>query len=227
MESLNETMSSAGSAENHFIVSNWPAWTDYWPAVICSILIISVSTRLLSGLRGGPKTTENGVNTVPQLPYWVPIIGHLPWFMFAGDSLLNYARDLYKGGVFALNLGGTSHNILYSPSLATALMHQKSSVADSESVFKYIMCTNFGFPRAESEVYDRAVGELAACYKYLMSEPSLGIMVQKTVDVLKTNIVSLVTLSSSVVDQLEWERTSNVDVVKKPNGEQVVEADFL
>ncbi|GAB7347974.1 hypothetical protein MBLNU459_g5477t1 [Dothideomycetes sp. NU459] len=226
MEGLNDSLSAVNGRENQSAATNWQAW-GFWPAAICTILIISISTRLLSGLRGGLKAADNGAKTVPLLPYWIPIIGHIPSLGLAGDSLLNQARDLYRGGVFALNLGGTTHNILFSPGLATALMHQKGTIADSEGVFKHIMAATFGFPRAESEEYDRAAPDIGACYKHLLSEPSLGNMVQKTVDVLKTNIANLVTFSSSPVDQTAWERTSNVDVVTTGDGEQVVEASFL
>lgn len=208
-------------------LKSWQSWAGYWPTVICSILIISISTRLLSSLLGGGKTTVNGVKTVPLLPYWIPIIGHIPNLGLAGDSLLSHARNIHKGGVFALNLGGATHNILYSPALSIALMHQKSSVADSQGVIRSLMCTVFGFPKAELDKYDRAVDDLLACYRHLMSDPSLGTMVQKTIDMVTMNIANLVTFSSSVVDQTEWERTSDVNVVTTPNREQVVEANLL
>ena len=63
------------------------------------------------------------------------------------DTFVKSQRQRYKDGAFALNFGGTTHNIVYTPGLATALLNQKSSYADFEHVGSEMMWNVFGFPR--------------------------------------------------------------------------------
>ena len=206
-------------------------WISYlrasnWTSAICGIVALSIATRLFSGYLSPPETVEDGVKTVPLVPYWFPIIGHLPYLGFGSKGFFEWARITYKGGAFALNLGGTTHNFVFHPSLGTALINQRNGAADSYRVFKHIMGAVFAYPRKEQAKYDAGFEELSACYQHLLSEPSLGKLVQKTIDVLKENISNLVTFSPSIVDQNLWERTTGVDVVET-NGEHVVEASLL
>lgn len=201
--------------------------TSGWITIVLSLLALSLATRLFSGVLSPPQSTdEDGVNTVPLIPYWMPILGHIPNLWLAPNNLLDWARDTYKGGAFALNLGGTTHNFIFHPSLGTALLNQRNGAADSDRVFKHIMCATFGFPRRELDKYNTALSDLSACYKHLLSEPSLGIMVQDTISVLKGNIANFVTFSKSLVDQTQWERTSGVRLIET-DGAPTVEAPLL
>lgn len=164
-----------------------------------------------------------------MLPYWLPVLGHIPQFSLAPDNFLNKARDTFRSGVFALNLGSTTHNIVFSPPMGGSLMNQRHSIANMDSVGKHILTAVFAYPKSKEAMdnYDKGTPGLTACYKHLLSEPSLGEMVQKTIDVMKQNISNLVTFSESRVDQAAWERTSNAETITKPNGEQVVEANMM
>lgn len=210
--------------------SFWPTWpldaSTKWPAICSCILVVAFTTRVLSGRSNKPKVTDDGVKTVPTVPYWFPILGHIPSLAVNGTNFMNWARQTYRDGSFALNLGGTTHNFVFHPALCTALLNQKNPAADCSGVFKHIMCATFGFPRAEMGKYDAALDEITACYKHLMSDPSLGIMVDKTVGALKYNIANFVSFAPSLVDQTQWERSSDVKVVEA-NGEPVVEANLL
>lgn len=209
--------------------SSWLShiWANCWVTIIFSIIALSLTTRLFSGPLSPPQEVEYEATPVPRVPYWFPILGHLPNLLLAPSNLMDWARTTYSGGAFALNLGGTTHSFIFHPTLGTALLGQRNGAADSHSVFRYIMCATFGFPKREIGKYDDTLSEITACYRHLLSEPSLGIMVQKTVDVLKENISNFVTFSSSIVDQTQWERTSGVDIVTNADGERVVETSLL
>jgi hypothetical protein len=200
-----------------------------WVTVAVALLCLAITTRFISGFFGSSKPAQNGSRSVPMLPYWIPILGHIPQFSFSPQNLLNKARDTYRSGVFALNLGSMTHNIIFSPSMGGSLMNQKHSIANMDSVGKHVMTAVFGFPKSKASMqrYEEALVGLNACYKHILSNPGLEEMVQNTIDVTKRNIANLVTFSESRVDQLEWERTSNAETITKPNGEQVVEASMM
>ncbi|KAJ9628662.1 hypothetical protein H2203_002564 [Taxawa tesnikishii (nom. ined.)] len=205
----------------------WMFRPSYLPAVSITILLVALSTRFLSSIFGASKPAQNGAKTIPFVPYWFPIIGHLPQMGLSADTFLDRARRTYKNGAFTLNLGGTTHSIIFHPALAGPFMNQKSSVADAEHVSKSLMFSNFGFPKDHSEKYDLALHDVLACYKNLLSEPSLGIMVGATVDALRDNIANLVGFVQSPVDMANWERTADVELKQLSNGEQVAEASLL
>ena len=200
-----------------------------WATAAVALLLLAVTTRFISGFFGTSKPAQNGSRSVPMIPYWVPIVGHIPQFSFAPQTLLNRARDTYRSGVFALNLGSTTHNIVFSPSMGGSLLNQKHSIANMDSVGKHVMVAVFGYPKSKASLqkYEDAMPGLLTCYKHLLSDPGLKEMIQNTIDVTKRNIANLVTFSESRVDQVEWERSSNAETITKPNGEQVVEASMM
>ncbi|KAK5731820.1 hypothetical protein LTR17_011032 [Elasticomyces elasticus] len=79
--------------------------------------------------------------------------------------------------VFSLNFFGGRHNILYGPGLATALLNQKQHIANSEEVSRRLLNVIFGFPKSELHKYDEGLPDMMACYKHLLSEPSLSDLV--------------------------------------------------
>lgn len=209
--------------------TTWQRLDSTWATTVVAVLLLAITTRFISGFLGTSKPTQNGSRSVPMIPYWIPILGHIPQFSFAPQALLNKARDTYRSGVFALNLGSSTHNIVFSPSMGGSLMNQKHSIANMDSVGKHVMKSVFGFPtsKASMQRYEEALTGLNACYKQILSNPGLEEMVQNTIKVTKRNIANLVTFSESRVDQVEWERTSNAETITKPNGEQVVEVSMM
>lgn len=202
-------------------------WMAQLPILVAGILVLALGTRYLSGLNGASKKSRHGSQTVPMMPYWLPVIGHIPYLALLPDNLFNWARKTYLKGIFSLNLGGTTHNFIFKPSLGATLLGQKPERADSEHISKYLMISNFGFPKAESEKYDVMIKELVASYKYLLSDPGLGSLVGGAADALKDSIGSLISFTESQVDQSYWERSSRAELVVTSDGEQVVEASLL
>jgi hypothetical protein len=134
----------------------------------------------------------------------------------------------HPSGAFSLNLLGTTHNILFAPSLATALVNVKSENANELELFKGIMGDVFGFPlRSEGDKYDAIMPRLNALYKHFMSEPGLGEMSARAAQAVKNSVASFVTGSASLVDQMLWERNAAVEIKVDGVGEKVVEVDLL
>lgn len=197
---------------------------------LIGLLVILLVTRAASSqnINTSQVETQHGpAKTVPSVPYWLPLIGHVPNMAYDADGFVKGLRKRFTQGIFALNFGGTTHNVMYTPGLATALLNQKQSVANSEDVSWGIMKTVFGFPKKERDKYYAALPELMACYKHLLSEPSLGEMVAQTAQKTKETIKDLVTGNDSPVDQTPWEKTGNVKIKTNKRGESIVEASFL
>ncbi|PNS15444.1 hypothetical protein CAC42_703 [Sphaceloma murrayae] len=199
---------------------------DRLTLVVAGLAFLLISTRILSGVLGSSRKTPNG-DTVPLAPYWVPVIGHIPSFLIFSQSFFKWARQTYKGGAFAINMGGTTHNIIFKPALGHMLMSQKNEIADGASVSKYIMSAIFAWPRSEADVYDKVLPDLMDCYKQLMSNPGLPMLIESTIGELKQNINNLVTFNHSIVDQMYWERDTKVKPVTLPSGEQAEEVDLF
>ncbi|KAK5001757.1 hypothetical protein LTR39_006870, partial [Cryomyces antarcticus] len=135
--------------------------------------------------------------------------------------------DAYAQGVFALKIFGTTHNLIYSPSLAQSLLSQKESVAAHHDVSWCIMKQVFGFPARLEKEYNVALHPILAAYQHLLKEPYLGDMLGVTVRNLEQSIPDLVTFTSSIVDQAPWERGVDVRVLQGTDGQQTVEVSLL
>ncbi|KAK3117311.1 hypothetical protein LTR53_001428 [Teratosphaeriaceae sp. CCFEE 6253] len=201
------------------------------PTILLALALIALLliTRLVSSQHAVPKGANNGIaRRPPAVPYWLPLLGHIPNMAYNADAFLRGLRSRFTTGIVSLNFGGGTHNIVYSPSLATALLNQKQDTANSEEVSRRLLNAIFGFPKSEYEKYDAAFPGLMACYKHLLSEPSLGDLVAQTVRRIQGSISDLVTGNGSLVDQTLWERTSNVRVASTgTRGGSTVEASLL
>ncbi|KAK5111219.1 hypothetical protein LTR62_005247 [Meristemomyces frigidus] len=210
-----------------------PTWQDRlgspYLLLPITLLLLLLLTRTYTGLQASnpPPPGPKGAHTVPAVPYWLPLIGHIPNMAYDATNFVRNLRDTTSGGIFALNFFGGRHNIIHSPSLATALLNQKPSIATSEEVSRRLLNVVFGFPKSELRKYDAALPELMACYKYLLSEPGLTDMTQQTSERLRGKAGEFVTGNESLVDQMLWERSSDVDVIMDKAGEEVVEASLL
>ena len=201
---------------------------SYLTFTIIGLSILFLITRVVSNRNVQSKVIgEKGAKTVPAVPYWIPLLGHLPNMGIDADGFVKNLRNRYDKGIFALNFGGTAHNVMYTPGLATALLNQKTSNADARDVSTRMIQTVFGYPSNEIDIYNKAIADIMDCYKYLLSEPSLGGMVERTAKKIKENVLNLVSLAPSLVDQTQWERSSSVHVKTNKAGEQVVEANML
>ena len=207
----------------------WQKYTPtYFSYLLLGICLVLLFTRFLSSRNASSQSIgEKSIKTIPLVPYWIPLIGHLPNMAFDADGFVKSLRQTYSNGIFALNFGGTTHNVMYTPGLATALLNEKVDKVDSEDVADGMLQTVFGLPARDLSRYKESRPEIMACYKHLLTEPSLGDMVNKTARKIKENVLNLVTFASSPVDQPQWERTSDVHITTNKAGEEVVEASLL
>ena len=94
-----------------------------------TLVIISLVTRVYTGIsiKKLKASPENATELIPFYPYWLPIVGHIPSFVYDGAALLDRARKSTSHGIFALNLGGTTQSVIATPALSNELFRKKSS----------------------------------------------------------------------------------------------------
>lgn len=201
-------------------------------ATIITLIVVCLTTRLMSSQDGGAQSGSQllDAKTPPAVPYWIPYLGHLPQFALNSDRLMVSLRKLYPKGAFSLTFLGASHTIVYRPGLTAALVNQPAHLIDHGPVAKHLMKTTFGYPRSKASLalYDKAFNDLKAQYAHLLSEQSLGLMVDRTIDRLRHNIADFVTFNSGDIDQTHWERLAEAGLVEEAgDADPVVEADLF
>ncbi|OQO03535.1 hypothetical protein B0A48_10199 [Cryoendolithus antarcticus] len=214
------------------LLSNGPSYLTAHPVllVLAVILLLLATTRYLSSRSTPPRKSSNGSpSPIPAVSYTLPLLGHLPAMAYDAAAFTRNLRDIYRSsGAYSLNFGGTVHNIIFAPALATSMLNQPTANAEAETVFKSLMGRVFGWPIvAESEGYDAFLAPLNALYVNFSSKEPLDAMVGRTAERVRAMIGEFVTGNESQVDQTLWERFANAEVKRDAKGEEVVEVDLL
>ncbi|KAL8353907.1 hypothetical protein RB601_003656 [Gaeumannomyces tritici] len=151
----------------------------------------------------------------PLIPYWLPILGHTPNFVFNHGSFLTGLRDSLPHGVASLNLLGTTHVFIFRHSVGRSLLAKPSSAADAGWLRARLLSKAFGYPSSELDAYIKLSPRLNGLFtRYLLSDPGLTCMVAATAGRLARNINRFVTLGAAEQTvQMEWERVAGVEPV--------------
>ncbi|QIW99012.1 hypothetical protein AMS68_004530 [Peltaster fructicola] len=204
------------------------SWISSHVVLVVAMAVIAIAITTRFQVIDVPQSQKTRNAYAPTVPYWFPILGHIPNMVWDATQFMRSKRDQYVDGAYSLNFGGTVHTIVYKPSLVTALLNAKDSSASAENVADYIGEKVFGFPlKKEGKKYYAANEEIRNCYHHLLSETRLGDMVRRTAQTTKENVVNLVSFSKSPVDQSYWERTAKAQLTVDKNGEEVVAANML
>jgi hypothetical protein len=130
-------------------------------------------------------------------------------------------RDTSAHGIFAVNLGGSTHNLAHTPSLVRDIFSQRTAIETEETTL-FILNRFFGTPRNFNKRLQELIKDLNQCVsKSLMREPGLGKMLTGTIAAMDEHIPNFVSFSSRPIDQNLWERESDADVMRslKDTGE--------
>jgi len=193
--------------------------------VLTALAVILISTRVLSG-RSIFVSTD--YKTVPPVPYWIPFFGHAVDLGFRPDKLLKGTRDSSNQGVFSIFLGGSTHNMVYAPSLVQNIFSQRPTVIKFDSIIWHILRNVGGVPMKYKKPYEDAFHGLnAAISNNLLREPSVSKMVRIAVRNFEVNMPNLVSFMPSPVDQSPWERGSNPKVLTTSEHLRAMEVSLL
>ncbi|KAM5441115.1 hypothetical protein MferCBS31731_003903 [Microsporum ferrugineum] len=186
--------------------------------LICLFTRISTQITSLSGLR---TQYPDGSITPNKVPYWLPYIGHWLSLGFFRGRLLFNARLPERGAAFSFYCWGRRHVVLTTPSMVKSLFMQRQSTS-AEPCINYLMDNAFGSssrarkPGREGTYH----GDAAEWTKLLTEEPYLDDLSSSLVKEVERIIPSLVSFTSSVVDQYQWERISGVTLRNEENGDR-------
>ncbi|RDL35113.1 Cytochrome P450 [Venustampulla echinocandica] len=198
----------------------WGAITS--PNVVLALLlgpfIIAIVTRYLSGR--SVEASSNGKAKRPwKLPYWVPGVGHGFPFLMNPVKLMREAGDRSPHDMFSLNLGGTTHNIISDPSLVRSVMAQRESTLLFKPIAISVVRKFFGIPPESVRKFDKVWDEMNATTSYLMREPHIGIMIDRTVHYLENHIPQMITFTDADIDLQPWERWANASYISSTETE--------
>ena len=194
--------------------------SSIWMILVCIVIALILSRK---------TQIARSDKSVPMIPYWLPIVGHIPRFAFEPDKLLRGARDSLSHGAFALNLGGTTHNLIFAPSLAQGIFSQRNSVIDYEAIVWWILRKVSGVPSRYKSNFDKASQALHEAVKVnLLREPEIGKITKMTVKNIERNMINFVSFVQSPIDQTPWEiHASAILCDEKPSALPTVEASLL
>ncbi|KAM0152409.1 hypothetical protein ACHAQE_008102 [Botrytis cinerea] len=175
-------------------------------------VLLIIATRLLSERPSERQKGKDG-KTVWMPAYWVPGLGHMVAFLMNGEKLARELRDQSAHGIFALNLGGSTHNIISNPNLVKAVLQKKESDVAFKTVALGLSTKFFGLPKKAEKVYVDNWEEYTSVFTYLMKEPHLSSMLDKTLRNLEGLIPQMVSFMDSEIDQHPWEKWANAEYI--------------
>lgn len=180
-------------------------------AAIVTFLVLILTTKALTG---SPITVDvGGKHKIPSSPsYWLPFLGHA--LSMAKDGFLASMRSRFPDGIFSLKMAGKMHHFIYKPSLVAALFNLQRPAEEEQLLANRLLGSTFGVGKKDAAIYNKIFPEALALYKHLSSEPGLSEVTNMALSQVKQNINSLVTFNPNPMDQTEWEKMSDVDVVE-------------
>jgi hypothetical protein len=123
-------------------------------------------------------------------------------------------RDASVHGIFAVNLGGLTHNLAHTPSLVKGVFAQNSTV-DHEDLKLYLLNRFFGMPRSFNNKMSEMSKDLnIILHRNLMREPGLGKILARTIAAFEEYIPNLVSFTTSTAGRSAWEWAGNVNVIR-------------
>ncbi|KAI9646972.1 hypothetical protein NHQ30_004973 [Ciborinia camelliae] len=178
-------------------------------------ILLIIATRLLSERPSENIKGKDGKDwkTVWMPAYWVPGVGHVFSFLMDADRFTSELRDQSAHGIFALNFGGSTHNIISNPSLVKGVLQKRESDVTFKHVALDLSKKFFGMPKSAVKKYLDHWEEYISVFKYLMTEPHLSTMLNKTIFNLQDLIPQMVTFMESEIDQHPWEKWANAEYI--------------
>ncbi|KAJ8064526.1 hypothetical protein OCU04_006856 [Sclerotinia nivalis] len=177
-------------------------------------VLVIIATRLLSE-RPSEKVQGKDGKTVWMPAYWVPGMGHVLAFLLNGEKLASDLRDQSAHGIFALNLGGSTHNIISNPNLVKGVLQKRESEVTFKDVAISLASKFFGIPKKAEKKYLDNWEEYTSAFNYLMKEPYLSTMLNGTIRNLEGLIPQMVSFLDSEIDQHPWEKWANAEYISK------------
>lgn len=206
-----------------------------WLTFLFTFTTICIFTRLRTGWKLNTKQTdeESSVRRIPMEPYWIPWVGHTFTYMYESQEYLKRVSEKLNSGVFALRIGGGTHNFVVAPSLTNQIFNKANLPLDNKDFIYYVMEKVFGDHGTIKEMsstpdgYDAIWQGAAKCLFSMMREPFLSQTTANLIRAVSDQAWNLVSGNTSWVDHSTWERSAKVEVKSvSRDGDFVAEADL-
>ncbi|KAF2490336.1 hypothetical protein BU16DRAFT_470648 [Lophium mytilinum] len=201
------------------------AWRslEFIPQAVFAFVVVGLSTRILSGR--APRSNEFA-RRVPAVPYWMPWTKNLEPYLLSDYGFLRSVRDSTIDGIFSYNLAGTVHHALLYQSLSKAVLSQSTSTSDAETDVWTISQNALAMPQSAKTQYLKARFALNNAFKTeLVDQNNRQELTKESVSSLQYTLPDLTTFNSSIVDQMPWERVSDLDILE--DMEDTVETNLM
>ncbi|BCR83876.1 cytochrome P450 [Aspergillus chevalieri] len=196
-----------------------------WMIVLVALAVTCITTRIITGFQCCSSKTDAGdFRPVRMAPYWFPWLGHSLSFAWNMTSCVRKARDYMGEPVFGLVLGGTKQNVVASPSMAQSVFAFRG--ASNSPFIDRVMERVFGDSGIVRKMNPADRQELHQYVSHFLQEPFITEATNAFIRRIQRETPNLVTFSWSMVDQVPWERASEV-TVENIDGRNVCEADLF
>ncbi|KAL4900022.1 hypothetical protein BDW74DRAFT_171106 [Aspergillus multicolor] len=188
----------------------------------CAIIL----TRILTGLQSqAGKTKDTAQLRRPRVvPYWIPWFGHSLSFARNHIEFLEKTRNRLNETVFAIVMGGATHNVVMSPSMIKSVLTFRGVTTAPlvQHISKKILGDRRVFEKLNNADHHVFVHNIP---NQFMHEPSLSQTSTAAAKFIQRETPNLVTFSAAPIDQMMWERPADAIVVEGKG--QLCEVDFF
>ncbi|EEA23068.1 hypothetical protein TMatcc_001932 [Talaromyces marneffei ATCC 18224] len=186
--------------------------------ILVAIFIFSIlSTRAITGLQSQSHadSADGEPRRVRKLPYWIPGLGHAFSYFWRHRDFLLDARKTMNEPVVALQMGLQTQYLVYSPDMIRTLI--KNGDARLRVYFPRVMENFVGDSGAFRRLSPQARQAVNATLTLLTQESYLSKFTITLAKVLERETANFVSFNRSLVDQMVWERNTDI-VVEDGNG---------
>lgn len=180
-----------------------------WASLLQLLLTIFIITQTLTRVRPDLRSAapKSGTKSIPRLSYWIPFVGNSLSFSFRPQSwLLDISRHL-QSNVFGLRLYGRDYIVVTSPAL-------QELVTDSSAPFS---TRNYDDQRRSRFFSNRGVSSTTSdrISKALNTYLADSSRTSKLARLLEVHSFNFISPSQSWVDQAQWERGSEINILSE------------
>ncbi|EUC38107.1 hypothetical protein COCCADRAFT_22453 [Bipolaris zeicola 26-R-13] len=188
------------------------SWFDLLPQFAISAVLFLLPTRFFSASSNEVKT-KDGKRRVQSLPYWIPGFRNLWSIALSGEEWLGSVRESSTANVIAYKAAGTQHNVLLSETLLAQIYKNWQNLETPDNNLTAILRNAFKLPSVMESHYLEILPEINQVVKTeLYGGPTKENLIKTSLSLLSESLPDLVTFNSSIVDQMQWERVSNMEL---------------
>jgi hypothetical protein len=138
---------------------------------------------------------------------------------------LTISRESSTTNIIAYKVAGTKHNVLLSEALLSQVYKNWQNLETPDNNLPTILRNAFKLPSVMESHYLELLPEITGVVeKELYGGPVREELIKTSLSLLSESLPDLITFNSSIVDQMQWERVSNVELT---DGTSEVECDLF